>query len=154
MLTDPDLVPFDPPARPSVGWSAVRPFLRNFNETFPRSTYEQKVTRITTRFYDNLIVCDPELIQEVLVERSDVFERDAMTRRALAPVAGEASLFLAEGANWRWQRRAVAPTFRHETLLSFVPVFADMAARQVARWGSAPKNAPVEVGAGMSQVTF
>jgi cytochrome P450 len=154
MLSDPDLISFDPPARPLAGWSGLRTFLRNFIETYPRSTYEQEVTRITTGFSDLLLVCDPALIQEVLVERSEVFGRDAMWRRALGPLFGETSLVLAEGANWRWQRRAVAPTFRHETLLSFVPTFAEIAAQQVLRWRHAPKNEPVEVGAGMSQTTF
>jgi cytochrome P450 len=154
MLTDPDLIPFEPPPQPLDGLSGLRVFLRNFIETFPRSTYKEETTRITRPLSDTLLVCDPALIQEMYVERTDVFGRDAMTRRALAPVIGETSLFLAEGAEWRWQRRAVAPIFRHETLFSFVPVFAEAAAGQVARWRNSPKHAPVEAGAAMTRTTL
>jgi cytochrome P450 len=153
MLVDSDLVPFTPPAQP-LGLSGIPAFLRNYIETWPRSAYEQETTRVTTWWVDALLVCAPDLIHEMLVERADTFGRAAMTRRALAPVIGETSILLVEGADWRWQRRAVAPIFRHETLLSFVPVFAAMAARQVERWRKAPRDVPVEVGADMTSTTF
>jgi cytochrome P450 len=153
-LSDPDLVPFEPPARPMVGLPALRAMRRNYIETFPRSTYERKSTRVTTLLSDVLFICDPELIQDMLVGRADSFGRDGMTRRAFTPIIGERSLFLAEGADWRWQRRAAAPTFRHEALLSFVPIFAEVAARQVARWSAAPGAVPVDVAAAMTRVTF
>ena len=152
-MIDSDLLPFEPPDRP-MGLLGIPTFLRSYIETFPRSAYEQPTTRITTRFSDTLLVCDPKLIQEVLVERADAFGRDEVTRRAIAPLVGESSLFLAEGADWRWQRRVVAPTFRHETLLSFVPVFAEMARRLIERWRNTPSDIPIEVGGAMTQTTF
>jgi cytochrome P450 len=154
MLTDSALIPFEPPLRPMTGLPALRTMWRNYIEAFPRAIYEQPTTRITTLLSDTLFVCDPKLIQELLVERADMFGRDVMTRRALSPMIGTRSLFLAEGTEWRWQRRAVAPTFRHEMLLSFVPAFAEMAARQVARWSTAPKAAPIDVAAAMTRMTF
>ncbi|MFL5029921.1 MAG: cytochrome P450, partial [Xanthobacteraceae bacterium] len=114
--------------------SGLRAFRRNFIETFPRSAYEQAITRITTPLSDSLLLCDPDLIAELLVARAEAFTQHTMTRRALGPVIGETSLLLADGDEWRWQRRTVAPTFRHETLLAFVPVFSAIAAQQVARW--------------------
>ena len=153
-IVDPDLVPFQPPERFPTGLSGLRTFLRNFIEIFPRSVYEHGLTRIKQGFIDTLVVCDPKLIQDVLVDRADVFRLDPVSRRTLATFTGESSIFLAEGAEWRWQRRAVAPTFRHEALLSFVPVFAEMAARQIARWRSAPRNAPIDVFPAMHQTTF
>ena len=154
MLTDPDLVPFVPPVRPVRGLSGLWTFQRNFIETFPRSTYEQDATRVKTRWSDVLYICDPRLIQEMLVDRPDAFGRDAMTRRTFAPMIGETSLFLAEGADWRWQRRAVAPIFRHEVLLSYVSTFTKMAARQTSRWRDAPNARLVDVAASMTRITF
>jgi len=61
---------------------------------------------------------------------------------------------LAEGADWRWQRRVVAPILRHETLVSFVPIFAAMAKRQVERWRAARLCAPVDAAAAMTHTTF
>ncbi|MGB9020780.1 MAG: cytochrome P450, partial [Pseudolabrys sp.] len=129
VYTDPDLVPFEPPARP-LGLLGLRTLMRNYIETVPRSAYDQNVTHFRTRMSDVLIVSDPDIIQELLVDKAEAFGRDPTTRRSFAPVIGNTALFLAEGADWRWQRRAVAPIFRHETLLSFVPVFAAMAQRQ------------------------
>jgi cytochrome P450 len=153
MLTDPDLVPFTPPAQPLRGLSGLRTFLRNFIETFPRSTYQLDATRVRTRLSDVLYVCAPDLIQEMLVGRADLFQRDAMTRRTFAPMIGETSLFLAEGADWRWQRRSISPIFRHDTLLSYVPIFTEMTTRQIARWHSVANN-PVDVAAAMTRTTF
>src|SRR5262245_14268450 len=153
MRTDPDLVPFEPPAQPMVGWPGLKTFRRNFIETFPRSAYEQPTTRITTGLSDTLLLCDPALIQDMLVDRTEMFARDLRSRRALAPVIGETSMLLAEGAEWRWQRRAVAPAFRHDTLLSFVPIFAEVASQQVARWQEAVVE-PVEAGAAMVRITL
>ena len=153
MSADPDLVHFEPPLHLPINLSGLRTFLRNIIETFPRATYEEESARVSTLFSDTLFVCDPALIEDILVRRVDVFGRDAMMRRAFAPFLGETSIFLAEGADWRWQRRAAAPIFRNEILLSFVPVFAEMAARQISRW-QGNGDVAIEVGAGMLRTTF
>ena len=153
MFTDPDFLPFEPPERP-LGLLGMRTLLRNYVEAFPRSAYEQGVTRIRTRLSDVLIVSDPNIIQEILVEKAEAFGRDPATRRSFAPVIGDTSLVLAEGADWRWQRRAVAPIFRHETLFSFVPIFATMAQRQVERWGALESAVPIDAAAAMTRTTF
>ena len=153
MFTDPDLVPFEPPERP-LGLLGLRTLLRNYVETIPRFAYEQGVTRIRTRLSDVLIVSEPKIIQEILVEKAEAFGRDPATRRSFRPVIGDTSIFLAEGADWRWQRRAVAPIFRHETLLSFVPIVATMAQRQVDRWRAVECTVPIDTAAAMTLVTF
>jgi cytochrome P450 len=153
-IDDLDLIHFEPPETLLTGLRGFRTFLRNYIEIFPRSIYERGLTRIKQGFIDTLIVCDPEVIQELLIDRADSFRRDSLSRRALAAFTGENSLFLSEGDDWRWQRRAVAPIFRNETLLSFVPVFSEMAARQIARWRAAPSNAPIEISAAMDQITL
>ena len=153
MLTDPDLVPFEPPERP-LSLLGLRTLFRNYVETIPRFAYEQNFTRIRTRLTDVLVVSDPNIIQEILVEKAEAFGRDPTTRRSFAPVIGDTSLFLAEGADWRWQRRAVAPIFRHETLLSFVPIFATMAQRQVERWRAVHRSVPIDAAAAMTRTTF
>jgi cytochrome P450 len=153
VFKDPDFVPFEPPERP-LGLLGVPTLLRNYIETVPRSAYEQSVISVRTRMSDVLIVSDPDIIQEILVEKAEAFGRDPTTRRSFAPVIGDTSLFLAEGADWRWQRRAVAPIFRHETLLSFVPIFAAMAQLQVDRWREVQRAVPTDVAAAMTRTTF
>ena len=72
--------------------------MRNYIETVPRSAYDQTVTHFRTRMSDVLIVADPDVIQEILLDKADAFGRDPTTRRSFAPVIGNTSLFLAEGA--------------------------------------------------------
>jgi cytochrome P450 len=153
MLSDPDFVPFEPPPRP-LGLRGLPTLWRNYIETIPRPAYEEGMTRVRTRYSDVLLVCDPDVIGEILVDKADAFGRDPATRRSFKPVVGENSIFVAEGAEWRWQRRAVAPIFRHETILSFVPVFAAMAERQVERWRAAEPGRPVDAAAAVTRTTF
>src|SRR5215207_10015972 len=118
MLADINLVPFEPPAKP-LGLAGLITLWRNYIETIPRSAYEEAAaTRIQTRLADTLLISDPALIQEILVEKADRFGRDPATRRSFAPVIGTTSLFLAEGADWRWHRRdggAAGRTLAHGT---------------------------------------
>jgi cytochrome P450 len=153
MLVDPDFVPFQPPPRP-LGLRGLPTLWRNYIETIPQPAYEQGVTRVRTRYSDVLLVCEPEVIGEILVEKADAFGRDPATRRSFKPVVGENSIFVAEGAEWRWQRRAAAPIFRPETILSFVPAFAAMAERQVERWKAAQSDGPIDAAAAMTRTTF
>ncbi len=153
MFTDPDLVPFEPPPQP-LGLRGLPVMWRNYIESIPRGAYEDGVVRIRRRGTDTILVCEPDLIGEMLVEKADNFERDDVTRRAFAPTIGRNSLFLAEGAEWRWQRRAVAPIFRHEALMSFLPVFTAMAERQAEEWRAAPRGEPVDAAAAMTRTTF
>jgi cytochrome P450 len=66
---------------------------------------------------------------------------------------GPTSLFMAEGADWKWQRRAVASTFHHDKLLALVPTFSTIAVRQADRWRAAPRERPVDVAEAMAQTT-
>jgi cytochrome P450 len=153
VFTDPDLVPFEPPPQP-LGLRGLPVMWRNYIESIPRGAYEDGVVRIRRRGADTILVCDPELIGEMLVEKAENFERDKVTRRAFAPTIGRNSLFLAEGAEWRWQRRAVAPIFRHDALMSFLPVFTAMAERQAEEWRCAPRGEPIDAAAAMTRTTF
>ena len=153
MFTDPDLVPFEPPPQP-LGLRGLPVMWRNYIESIPRGAYEEGVVHIRRRGADTLLVCEPDIIGEVLVEKAENFERDDVTRRAFAPTIGRNSLFLAEGAEWRWQRRAVAPIFRHEALMSFVPVFSRTAERQAQEWRSVPPGEAVDIAAAMTRTTF
>ncbi|MGC1592721.1 MAG: hypothetical protein WA770_21750, partial [Pseudolabrys sp.] len=64
-----DLVPFEPPARP-LGLLSLRTLMRNYIETVPRFAYDQNVTHFCTRMSDVLIVSDPDIIQELLVDEA------------------------------------------------------------------------------------
>ncbi len=150
MRDDPELIPFEPPRAPGV-----RALFRNIIETFPRALYDEPgMMRYRTPISDAVFITDPDLIQEVLVSRVDEFRRDDPARQMLTPVLGEHSVILAEGADWRWHRRALAPAFRHELLLSLTPAIDRAARRQVERWRRLPAGAPVNVVPHMTRVAL
>ncbi len=153
MYTDPDFMPFEPPPRP-LGLRGLPTTFRNYIETIPRSAYEQGVTDLGRTRRDIILVAEPDLIGEILVGKAEALLRDPVTRRAFAPAIGANSIFLAEDAEWRWQRRAVAPIFRPETLQSFVPIFSAMAQRQVERWRAGGRTQQVDAAAAMTRTTF
>ena len=149
-VSDPDLVPFEPPDRPTF-----RAVFRNVIESHPRALYdEQGLVRYRTRFLDSVLVSEPELIHDILMTRADCFRRDDLARQLLLPMVGPTSLLMAEGANWKWQRRAAAPTFRHDKLLALVPTFSTIAVQQVERWRAEPRERPIDVAEAMTQMTF
>jgi cytochrome P450 len=150
MAPDNDLVPFEPPDHPTF-----RAAFRNVIESYPRALYnEQGLLRYRTRFLDSILVSEPELIHDILVTRAELFRRDDLARQLLSPMLGTTSLFMAEGADWKWQRRAVAPAFRHDKLLALVPTFSMMSLRQVERWRAAPREDPIDVVEGIAQTTL
>jgi len=152
MFHDPDFMPFTPRARPSVRGAAS-----NIIENWPPEAYRDGhaiMGGIWPVLPETLLLTDPALIEEVLVTRAEKFVRDRFRSRALSNMLNRESLFFAEGANWRWQRRAVAPAFRHESLFALVPTFARCAKAQAEEWRRAGSGAVMDVAPAMSKVTF
>ncbi|MDP2801246.1 MAG: cytochrome P450 [Phreatobacter sp.] len=117
-----------PPA--ALGLVKLLPTLvRNPLETWPRPLFTERLFWQSFAGRPLLFVMDPVLIDEVLVAKAAVFTKAPIIRRTIGPAVGNDSIFTAEGAQWRWQRRAAAPPFRHATILGFVPSFHAAAAR-------------------------
>ena len=113
MFHDPDFTPFQPRSKPSF-----RANLRNYLENLPPAAYRQgfvALPGLPPLVPKTILLTDPECIEEMLVARAELFPRDKMTARSISEAVNRESLFFAEGANWKWQRRAAAPAFRHDT---------------------------------------
>ncbi|SMX29701.1 putative bifunctional P-450/NADPH-P450 reductase 2 [Pelagimonas phthalicica] len=83
------------------------------------------------------MVMDPEAIRQVLLEKLDDYPKSLVTKNLLRPAIGD-SLFIAEGAHWRWQRRAAAPAFSHRNVMNLAPVMtraAEQSAERIAAAG-------------------
>jgi cytochrome P450 len=88
------------------------------------------------------MVMDPPAIREMLLDRLDDYPKSVVTKNLLKPAIGE-SLFIAEGANWRWQRRAAAPVFSHRNVMNLSPIMtaaAERAAQRIADAGPRAVN--------------
>ncbi|MDF1729457.1 MAG: cytochrome P450 [Sulfitobacter sp.] len=74
------------------------------------------------------MVMDPGAIRHILLDRLEDYPKSDVTKNLLRPAIGE-SLFIAEGAHWRWQRRAAAPVFSHRNVMNLAPIMSGAAER-------------------------
>lgn len=78
------------------------------------------------------MVMDPEALRRILKERVEDYPKSVTTKLILNPAIGD-SLFVAEGADWRWQRRAMAPAFAHRHVTALGPVMTAAAEASARR---------------------
>jgi cytochrome P450 len=151
--SQPDLTRVQPPETPLGSLALLRAVIRNPLEALPREAFEQPMARRAVLGRERFFVTAPELIQQVLLAEADAFGKSDAMRRALSPALGDAIL-TADGERWRWQRRAVAPIFRHDRLKSFLQPMLDAAARTRDRWLALPPGSSVEMSHEMMRTTF
>ncbi|WP_426957358.1 cytochrome P450 [Muricoccus radiodurans] len=142
-----------PPAAPLRAVPLLRAILRNPIEAMPPAVFTDPVVVHPFLGRDRVFIQDPDLIQRVLVSDADLFVKSDAMRRALEPALGQAIL-TADGDHWRWQRRAVAPIFRHDRLRAFTQPMLDAAIRRRDRWLSLGPGAEIELGHEMMHTTF
>jgi cytochrome P450 len=139
-----------PPPRRLSALRTLAAMHRNLLEAIDAELFEAPFRRSRSLGRDYLAVCDPELIQAVLLDQADAFGRSELQQRGFRPAVGE-GLLVAEGAAWRRQRRAAAPAFRHESLLRMTPAFAAAAEASTRRLCAA--SGPVDVEVEMRRAT-
>ncbi|RMH44407.1 MAG: cytochrome P450 [Alphaproteobacteria bacterium] len=104
---------------------------RNVLELVPEIATRQPIVsgRSPRRWH---MVMDPGALRRILIERLDDYPKSEVTKNVLRPAIGE-SLFVAEGAHWRWQRRTAAPVFSQRNIRSLTPIMTAAAARAAER---------------------
>jgi cytochrome P450 len=136
------------PERPLGRLAFAATFVRNPLEAVPRAAYREDFVRGST---GRAWITSPALIKTVLLDERDNYEK-LVQIRLLSPLLGH-GLLTSKGAEWRWQRQACAPMFRHQDLLGFVPVFVRAAEDLLARWRAAP-GAVQEIDRDVTRATF
>lgn len=96
-----------------------------------------------------VVLAEPDLIREVLVEHAREMHKDHITR-TLSRVLGE-GLLTSEGAVWRRSRRKVAPSFQRDELAGYAAV---MQRRAVAWADSRRDGEAISVTEQMSALTL
>jgi cytochrome P450 len=113
-------VPYAPPVPPVP----VRPlslpvFLRamraNALGIWPEAAYEQEVVERSILGRRSVLLNQPDAIHRVLVENYENYRRSPASVRILRPITGN-GLLLAQGEDWRLQRRTVAPALAPRVL--------------------------------------
>ncbi len=129
----------------------VRTARRNLLEIIPDLATRQPMVsgRMIRRWH---MVMDPAALQRVLLERPSRYPKAEAVKNVLGPVIGE-SLFLAEGHNWLWQKRAASPVFSRKNISALGPVMTASARRLVERLGNAGTSV-VDMHAEFTAATF
>ncbi len=150
----PRLVPprIVPPAKPLKGFAFLAAFVRNPLEVVPQAVYEEDIVPGAVGGTQRLWVTDPALVKTILLDEREKFQKQSQIR-LLSPLLGK-GILTTEGAEWKWQRQASAPMFRHQDLLAFVPGVRARDRDAVARWRAAAPGSVQAVDRDMTRATF
>lgn len=145
-----------PPVKPLGLPAYLLRFVRNPLEILPEPIYHQPILVERLRLGRRIEwawISDPDLIKTVLLDSRDVFPKDPVEKRVLGPLLGD-SILISEGSAWRWQRKTVAPLFRHEELLRYVPAMSEAAQAMLDEWRSAPADSLRAIDCDVQRATF
>src|ERR1041384_7714063 len=118
MASLPDALSFPPPIagrEPLPAQEFAAQMRRNVLAGFSERAFEEEV--LARRLFGRvqLTLNRPDAIRHVLIDNAENYRRTSGTVRLLYPIVGR-GLVLAEGEDWRMQRRTVAPSFAPRTL--------------------------------------
>jgi len=118
----PPLVPpFPPRAAESMGlFGRIAAIRKSTIGSWGQRAYEDDVIRGRFFGHSSFILNTPDTIRHVLVENYENYTRTPAGIRVLRPMLGE-GLLLAEGRNWKHQRRTLAPAFTPRAVTTLVP---------------------------------
>jgi cytochrome P450 len=105
-------------------WRLLWNVSRSSLTIWPDYAFETMSARNRVLGIDTLLSNDPEAVRHVMMSNATNYRRPVSVRRVTRPLGGE-GLFLAEGANWRRQRRLLAPTFAPASIKLLLPHFQE-----------------------------
>lgn len=120
-------------------WGSLKAARSNLLTILPELAVRQPMVSGRTGLRWHMVM-DPGAIRHMLLEKVDDYPKSKATKNILRPAIGD-SLFIAEGAHWRWQRRAAAPVFTHRNISNLAPVMAEAAERSADRIAAAGAQA-------------
>lgn len=141
-----DLPPSDPAkvqlaTQPLGLWGTAMTARRNVLELIPAIATRQPIVSGKTGLRWHMVM-DPDSLRRILKDRVEDYPKSVTTKLILNPAIGD-SLFVAEGAHWRWQRRAAAPAFAQRNVEGLGPVMTAAAEASCRRLAAA--QGPVDV---------
>jgi cytochrome P450 len=132
-------------------------FLRTLRDssvaTYGDELFEEPVFERRVLWQRYLIVNAPRGIERVLLDNAGNYVKSRVARRLVEPGIGR-GLLTSEGEAWRRQRRIMAPSFDHRSLMSYAPVMTDAAAAVLARWDGFSDGAPLDISVEMMRLTL
>lgn len=112
-------------------FESLRTARRNLLEIIPGIALTQPIVTGKTGLRWHMVM-DPGALRRILTEKLEDYPKSDVTKRILRPAIGD-SLFVAEGAHWRWQRRAASPVFQVRNIDNLAPIMSAAAEHCVNR---------------------
>src|SRR5215469_5955252 len=97
-----------------------------------------------------ILLNSPDLIQEVLVDRGDEFEKGPVLKVFSRPLLGN-GLLNSEGEQHRSRRRLVAPAFAHQRVSKYADTMRAHSAAAAERWA---EDAAIDIAQEMMRLTL
>lgn len=116
-------------------WGVFRSLMearKNILSIIPELATKQPIVSGKTAWVRWHMVMDPDSIRDIMRDKLDNYPKSDVTKNLLEPAIGD-SLFIAEGAHWRWQRRAAAPVFSHRNIANLTPIMTAAAQGTIDR---------------------
>lgn len=139
----------EPHTRPLGRFESLKAARANLLGIIPAICYVQPMItgQMGSRWH---MVQDPSALKRIFLDNAQNYPKSEAMLRMLRPAVGN-SLFTAEGADWRWQRRAVSPVFAHRNVVALAPIMTATAERAADRMAGA---GPHEMVGQMMRATF
>ncbi len=112
-------------------------FVRNPLGAMPAIVYREPIFQYRGRL---TYVTDPQLVKRILLDEFSDFPKTIIERYVFTRLLGK-GILTAHGAEWRWQRQAAAPLFRHAEIQRYAPTMTEAAERAIANWRRLPPGA-------------
>jgi cytochrome P450 len=116
-----------------------------------RQHFEDPVVVERTILGARLVVSDTALIKWILVDNAQNYVRDSLQRRLLYRVTGR-GVFSAEGCDWQFQRKILAPHFSAKVVVAYLPEMTAAAEDAISRFRNSGDEG-VDLGREMATLT-
>src|SRR5437763_11947992 len=125
---------------------------KNAIATWGQRSYEEDVIKLGFFGLSSFILNTPESIRHVLVDNYENYVRTPAAVRVLKPILGD-GLLIAEGRNWKHQRRTLAPAFTPRAVDTLVPHMIAATDETIAKLRAAQAR-PVDLREAMQRMTL
>lgn len=102
-------------------WQSLMIARKNILGIIPELATKQPIVSGKTAWVRWHMVMDPNGLRHILRDGLMNYPKSDVTKNLLEPAIGD-SMFIAEGAHWRWQRRAAAPVFSARNIANLAPI--------------------------------
>src|SRR5436309_7017346 len=148
------LVPPSPPRAPDdmTAFGRMKAIRISPIGSWGQRAYEEDI--VQGRFFgrNSFILNAPDAIKHVLVDNYENYTRTPVGIRVLRPILGE-GLLIAEGRNWKHQRRTLAPAFTPRAVNTLVPHMIAATDETIAKLHAA-SGGPVDLREAMQRMTL